>query len=209
MGKPVAFEASADERDTRGFISMIDPPPGGGVHRELHVGAARLHADPAQAGEGVVAHGLVLDVGQRLGRRHGDGVAGVHAHGVEVLDGADDDAVVRRVAHHLELELLPAGDRLLDQDLADRAGRQPLAGQPAELRRVLGDARALAAEDEARAHHDGEADLLGDLLGLGRASGRSPTRGTSRPMLSMAALNWSRSSAVAIASGRAPMTSTP
>ena len=36
-----------------------------------------------------------------------------------------------------------------------------------------------------------------------------PERGTSSPMLSMAALNWSRSSAVVMASGRAPMTSTP
>ena len=43
---------------------------------------------------------------------------GVHAHGVEVLDGADDHAVVRVVTHHLEFELLPALDRLLDQDLA-------------------------------------------------------------------------------------------
>ena len=34
-----------------------------------------------------------------------------------------------RVAHDLELELLPAGDRLLDQDLADRAGGQALGGQ--------------------------------------------------------------------------------
>ena len=137
MGKPVALEASAEERDTRGFISMMTRRPVGRVHRELHVGAAGLHPDPAQAGEGVVAHGLVLDVGQRLRRRHGDGVAGVHPHGVEVLDGADDDAVVGRVAHDLELELLPAGDRPLDQDLADRAGRQALGGQLAEVRRVL------------------------------------------------------------------------
>ena len=36
-----------------------------------------------------------------------------------------------------------------------------------------------------------------------------PERGTSRPMSCMAALNRSLSSAVAIASGRAPMTSTP
>ncbi len=36
-----------------------------------------------------------------------------------------------------------------------------------------------------------------------------PDRGTSRPISSMAALKRSRSSAVEIASGRAPMTSTP
>ena len=37
----------------------------------------------------------------------------------------------------------------------------------------------------------------------------NPERGTSRPMLSIAALKRSRSSAVEMASGRAPMTSTP
>ena len=47
----------------------------------------------------------------------GDGVAGVDAHGVHVLDGADDDHVVRQVAHHLQLILLPAQQRLLDQHL--------------------------------------------------------------------------------------------
>ena len=30
MGKPVAFEASADERDTRGFISMMTMRPSRG-----------------------------------------------------------------------------------------------------------------------------------------------------------------------------------
>ena len=30
IGKPVAFEASAEERDTRGFISMITSRPSAG-----------------------------------------------------------------------------------------------------------------------------------------------------------------------------------
>ena len=33
---------------------------------------------------------------------------------------ADDDDVVGLVAHHLQLEFLPADDRFLDQHLADR-----------------------------------------------------------------------------------------
>ena len=142
MGNPVALEARADERETRGFISMMTRRPVSRIDGELHVGPAGLHADPAQAGEGVVAHGLVLDVGQRLGRRHRDGVAGVHPHGIEVLDGADHHAVVRGVAHDLELVLLPAGDGTLDQDLAHRAGGQALDRQLREVRRVLGDAGA-------------------------------------------------------------------
>ena len=47
----------------------------------------------------------------------------LETHGVDVLDGAHDDDVVGAVAHQLELELFPALDRFLDQDL--RYGRQP------------------------------------------------------------------------------------
>ena len=111
------------------------------VEGELHVGAAGLDADAPDAGERRVAHRLVLDVGQRLGRGHGDRVAGVHAHRVDVLDRADDHAVVGPVAHHLELELLPPGDRLLDEDLADRAGGDARRGEPLELLGACGRCR--------------------------------------------------------------------
>ena len=96
----------------------------GRVDRELHVGAAGLDADLAQHRDRGVAHDLVFLVGQRQRRRDGDRVAGVHAHRVDVLDGADDDAVVRLVADHLHLELLPAEHALLDQHLARPARRR-------------------------------------------------------------------------------------
>ena len=44
-GKPVALEASAEERDTRGFISMMTMRPSFGVDAELDVGTAGLDAD--------------------------------------------------------------------------------------------------------------------------------------------------------------------
>ena len=47
------------------------------------------------------------------------------AHRVDVLDRADDDDVVVLVAHQLELKLLPAEHRLLEQDLGDRTGVRP------------------------------------------------------------------------------------
>ena len=89
-----------------------------GLEGELDVAAAGLDPHPADAGEGGVPHALVLDVGQGLGGGHGDRVAGVDPHRVEVLDGADDDAVVGLVPHDLELVLLPTRDRALDEDLA-------------------------------------------------------------------------------------------
>ena len=95
-----------------------------GVHGELHVAAAGGDADLADDRLGGVAQLLVLGVGERERRRDGDAVAGVHAHRVDVLDGADDHDVVGVVAHDLELELVPAYDGLLEEDLRDRAEAQ-------------------------------------------------------------------------------------
>ncbi len=90
------------------------------VDTELDVGATGLDTDLAQYRHGGVAHDLVFLVGQGLGRRDRDGVTGVDAHGVEVLDGADDDAVVVAIAHHLHLVLFPADQRLVDEQLFGR-----------------------------------------------------------------------------------------
>ena len=90
------------------------------VARELDVRAARVDADRADDRDRRVAQLLVRLVAQRHLRRDGDRVAGVHAHRVEVLDRADDHDVVGLVAHDLELELVPAAHRLLDEHLTDR-----------------------------------------------------------------------------------------
>src|SRR5581483_1236228 len=107
-----------------------------------------------------IAHAVVLAVGERQRRRDGDRVARVDAHGVEVLDRADDDDVVLLVADDLELELLPADDRLLDEDLVDRRGAQALVADLVELLDVVRDAAARAAERERRADDRGEPELL-------------------------------------------------
>ena len=76
----------------------------------------------------------------------------MHPHRVEVLDRADDHDVVVQVADHLELELVPAADGLLDEHLGDRALAQaPLDDRP-QLRLRLGEAAAVAAERERRAN---------------------------------------------------------
>ena len=92
------------------------------VHGELDVRAAAGNADLFQYGKRVVAQALELVVVQGLAGSHGDGVARVDAHGIEILDGADDDAIAGRVAHDLHLDLFPALDGLLDQDF--RLGRE-------------------------------------------------------------------------------------
>ena len=83
------------------------------------------------------------------------------AHRVDILDRADDDGVVGTVPHDLELELLPPGHRLLDQDLVDRARRQSLTGHPNQLRRRRGQAAPSTAEHEGGADGDRIADPTG------------------------------------------------
>jgi len=55
-------------------------------------------------------------------------VAGVHAHRVEVLDRAHDDAVVLAVAHHFHLELFqPITDSSISSSRVGEASEAPLA----------------------------------------------------------------------------------
>jgi hypothetical protein len=70
---------------------------------------------------------------------------------------AHDDAVVGTVAHDLHLELFPADQRLLDQQLVGRRQVQAALADLLELLGVVGDAAAGAAEREARADHHREA----------------------------------------------------
>ena len=89
--------------------------------RELDVGPARLDPHSADDGRGRVSQLLVGVVRERHLWRDGDRVARVNAHRIEILDRAHDDDVVVSVPHDLELELVPADQRLLDEDLADGA----------------------------------------------------------------------------------------
>jgi hypothetical protein len=91
----------------------------------------------------------------------------------------------------------------------DRGDVEAVGDDPLELLAVVGDAAALAAQGEARPDDEGEGP---DLLGGARASSACLTvrdLATSRPILIMACLKSSRSSPLAIASGLAPIISTP
>ena len=86
----------------------------------------------------------------------------MHAHGVEVLHVADGDHVALAVAHHLVLDLFPAGDALLDQHLMDGRQAQTVGADLAQLGLVLTDAAAGAAHGEGGAHDHGVVDLLSE-----------------------------------------------
>ena len=94
------------------------------------------------------AQPLILLVGQRLGRRDRDRIAGMHAHRIEILDRADDDAVVIAIPHNLHLEFFPADDGFLEQDLAGRRRLEPAAYDLLEFVAVVCDSAAAAAQGE-------------------------------------------------------------
>ena len=125
MGKPVAFDASADERDTRGFISMMTMRPSAGLTANCTFEPPVSTPISRSTAIAARAHALIFLVGQRQRGRDGDGIAGVHAHRIDVLDGADDDGVVGAVAHDLHLEFLPAEHGFLDQHLVGGRGVEP------------------------------------------------------------------------------------
>ena len=94
-------------------------------------------------------------------------VAGVDAHGVEVFDGADDDAVVGLVAHDFHLVFLPAEQRFFDEDFVDGRKFDAALGDFFKFLAVVGDAAAGAAEREGGADDEREAaDLFGDGAGF-------------------------------------------
>ena len=134
------------------------------MHRELNVRSAGLHADGADDALRFIAHRLVLVIRERLLRRDGDRVAGVHAHRIEVLDRADDDDVVRLVAHHLELELFPAADRLLDQNAVHRRELDSVRSGRPQFFDVVRNSPTRPAQRERRADHQRIADAHRDLL---------------------------------------------
>ena len=132
----------------------------GRIDGELHIGAAGLHADLAQHRQRGVAHDLIFLVGQGQRRGDSDGIAGVHAHRINVLDRADDDAIVRLVADNLHLKFLPAEHAFLDQHFAGRRRVDTALDDVDEFRLVIGDAAAGAAQGEGRADDRWQADVV-------------------------------------------------
>ena len=114
--------------------------------------------------QGDVAELLVLMVAQGLTGRDHNALTRMDAERIKVLHVADRDAVVGTVPHHLVLNLLPTLQILLHKHL--RRGGEGLVEQGVELLLVVGETGAKPTKGEGRAHHQGEADLLGGGLSL-------------------------------------------
>ena len=147
----MAFDASAEERDTRGFISItsrrpsvgltanctFEPPHSTPILRSTAIEASRMIwyslSVSVCAGATVIESPVCTPIGSRFSIEQ-------MMMQLSVL-----------VAHHLHLEFLPAEHRLLEQHLAGGRGVEAAGHDLLELLAVVGDAAAGAAEREGRA----------------------------------------------------------
>ena len=95
------------------------------------------------------AHRELLQLGdliltQRAGRRHDDALARMHAERINILHADHRKAAVGAIADHLKLNLLPALQRLLYEDL--RGEGKGTLSQSAQLALCLADATPLPTQ---------------------------------------------------------------
>ncbi len=83
----------------------------------------------------------------------------MHAHRIQIFDGAHDDAVVVPVPHHLHFELFPADNRLFQQHFRGRRHFESVRDDALELLTVVGDAAPGSAERERRPNDGRETNI--------------------------------------------------
>ncbi len=129
------------------------------IQSVLHIAAA----GDAELGDDVQRTGsehLVFLVRQGLGRRHHNGITGMHAHRVEVFHVADGDHVAGAVPHYLILDFLPACNGALYQHLMHTGKPQTVLQDLPALLRIGRNAAAGAAQGIGRTQHHRIADGL-------------------------------------------------
>ncbi len=136
------------------------------VDGELDIGAPGLHPDLPDDPDGRIAHHLIFPVRKGLGRGHGDAVPGVHTHGINIFNGADDHHIVLEIPHDLQFVFLPSQEGFLHDDLGDHAGLQAGPCQVLHLFPVVGHAAAHAAQGETGPDNEGVSDPVRHLPGL-------------------------------------------
>ena len=90
----------------------------------------------------------------------------MHAHGVDIFNAADDDAVVRFVAHHFHLIFFPAQHALIDHHFADGRCVESAKHNALEFFGVIGNAAAAATHGEAWANDGGKAHDVARFAGF-------------------------------------------
>ena len=208
MGKPVAFEASAEERDTRGFISMI-------TRRPVDGSTANCTLEPP------------VSTPTRRRQAKASSRMAWYSTSVRVCAGATvmESPVCTPMGSKFSMEQtttqLSAASRMTSSsnsfqpaiDFSTRIWPTGLAARPSAAswpKCAASSAMPVPLPPRMKLGRT----MIGKPMSAAISSAScsewaKPERGTSRPISSMAALKRSRSSAVAMASGRAPITSTP
>ena len=149
----------------------------GRMQRKLHI-APSGNLQFVNNLEGGGSKHLILLVAQGLGRRYHDTVPGMHTHRVNILHITYGDAVAHAVPHNLILDFFPARDTALHQHLSYAGQTQPVLQNLLQLRLVMSNAAAGAAQSVRRTKHHGIADgvskrnaVLHTLYHQGRRTG--------------------------------------
>ena len=134
-----------------------------GVQRELHITAAGDLQFLDQLDSRIVEH-LQIVVVQGHNGRNNQAVAGVDANGVDIFHTTDGDGIVFTVTHNLELDLLIALDRLLDQYLMHRRKLKCIEANLDQFFLIVSKAATGTAQGEGRTQNNGITDTLGSFL---------------------------------------------
>ncbi len=94
------------------------------------------------------------------------GIAGMHAHGVDIFDKADGDFLAFGVPHDFEFELFPSFYGFFDENLSDKAGGKPAAHDDPEFLKIINQAAAGSAHGICGTNHAGQVDSLAGCLRL-------------------------------------------
>ena len=88
----------------------------------------------------------------------------MNAHGVEIFDRADNYALILVVAHHLHLVFLPTKQALLNQNLINGRGIQPLAQHLFKFNLVVCNPASRAPQRVSGAQNNGKIPEVLDFL---------------------------------------------
>ncbi|OQA40044.1 MAG: hypothetical protein BWY49_01137 [Candidatus Omnitrophica bacterium ADurb.Bin314] len=128
---------------------------------ELNIRSAD-HTDRVHNLVGIFLQFLLDFGGDRQHRRHAEAVARVDTHRVHILDKADRNLLIFRVADHFQFKLFPSDHSLLDQNLTGKTDCQPTKSDHTQILDVIGDPAAGTAHRIGRTDHDRIAELLRD-----------------------------------------------
>ena len=89
-----------------------------------------------------------------------EGITGVHAEGIDILNEANGNHVALGITDYLQFQLFPAKDRLLHQHLTNQAGLQASGTYSLQLFYVIYQAAACTTHGISRSQYNGISQLI-------------------------------------------------